>query len=249
LKNKELTMQSLQEYAGAPHNKGTLALVFTDIVGSTELNNHFGDDQWLFILQQHFDRARQLIAEHHGYLIKFIGDSCMVAFRTTIDAYHFSTQFFLDTGHEFVSIRAGFHFGSVLIVDDDIYGSMVNLTARIQHSVDRSGIAISDPAFKDVKGVLGSIAPLMDEKRTHPELKGFRRQTVWRISNKEMRVAEHERRKARERVGVPQGSAPSPASAPPNRMAGGSLSPSKPVSERPTFQLYPRLKPPVGDKE
>jgi hypothetical protein len=34
-------MQSLQEYAGAPHNKGTLALVFTDIVGSTEMNNHF----------------------------------------------------------------------------------------------------------------------------------------------------------------------------------------------------------------
>ena len=43
-------MQSLQEYAGAPHNKGTLALVFTDIVGSTELNNHFGDDEWLSIL-------------------------------------------------------------------------------------------------------------------------------------------------------------------------------------------------------
>src|SRR5437588_5960184 len=136
-------MTSLQEYAGAPHNKGTLALVFTDIVGSTALNNHFGDDEWLSMLLQHFDRARELIDENHGYLIKFIGDSCMVAFRTTVDAFRFCTSFFVDTGHPFVSIRAGFHFGSVLIVDDDVYGSMVNLTARIQHSVESSGIAIS----------------------------------------------------------------------------------------------------------
>lgn len=174
-------MQSLQEYAGAPHNKGTLALVFTDIVGSTELNNHISDDEWLSILLQHFDRARRLIDQHHGYLIKFIGDSCMVAFRTTVDAFHFATSFFLDTGHEFMSIRAGFHFGSVLIVDDDIYGSMVNLTSRIQHSIERWGIAISDPAFKDVKGVLGRSAPQMDEKGTHPPLKGFPRQTVWLV--------------------------------------------------------------------
>ena len=159
-------MQSLQEYAGAPHNQGTLALVFTDIVGSTELNNHFGDDDRLSILLLHFERARRLIDENHGYLIKFIGDSCMVAFRTTVDAFRFSTQFFLDTGHEFVSIRAGFHFGGVLIEDDDVYGSMVNLTSRIQHSMERWGIAISDPAFKDVKGVLGRNAPQMEEKRT-----------------------------------------------------------------------------------
>lgn len=196
-------MQSLQEYAGAPHNKGTLALVFTDIVGSTELNNHFGDDDWLSILLQHFDRARQLIDEHHGYLIKFIGDSCMVAFRTTVDAFHFSTKFFVDSGHEFITTRAGFHFGSVLIVDDDVYGSMVNLTSRIQHSIDRWGIAISDPAFKDVKGVLGRSAPQMDEKRILTPLKGFRAQTVWRISSQDMRAAERERRKARTRAGVP----------------------------------------------
>src|SRR6266480_2657413 len=189
-------MQSLQEYAGAPHNKGTLALVFTDIVGSTEMNNHFGDDEWLFILLQHFDRARQLIDEHHGYLIKFIGDSCMVAFRTTVDAFHFSTKFFMDSGHEFITIRAGFRFGSVLIVDDDVYGSMVNLTSRIQHSIDGWGIATSDPAFKDVKGVLGRSAPQMDEKRTLPLLKGFRTQIVWKISIQDMRAAELERRKA-----------------------------------------------------
>jgi len=197
-------MQSLQDYAGAPQNKGTLALVFTDIVDSTELNNHLGDDEWLCILQLHFARARQLIHEHNGYLIKFIGDSCMVAFRTTVDAFRFSTQFFLDTGHEFVSIRAGFHFGGVLIEDDDVYGSMVNLTSRIQHSMERWGIAISDPAFKDVKGVLGRNAPQMEEKRTYPPLKGFRHQAVWQISSKEMRRAERERRRAREEAGVPR---------------------------------------------
>jgi class 3 adenylate cyclase len=243
-------MQSLQEYAGASHNKGTLALVFTDIVGSTDLNNHFGDDEWLSILRQHFDRARQLIDAHHGYLIKFIGDSCIVAFRSTVDAFQFSINFFVDTGHEYTSIRAGFHFGSVLIVDDDVYGSMVNLTSRIQHSAERWGIAISDPAFKDVKGVLGRSAPLMEEKRTRPPLKGFRPQPVWQISTQEMHDAERGRRRARRRAGVPQ---PQPQTLaapvqPPATQTTGHIAP-QPYEDRlkRIYDVLPRYNPPKDD--
>ena len=196
--------QSLQDYAGAPHNKGTLALVFTDIVGSTELNNHFGDDEWLAILLQHFDRARRLIEDHHGYLIKFIGDSCMVAFRTTADAFRFSLEFFADTGHEYLTIRAAIHFGGVLIVDNDTYGSMVNRTARIQHSVEGWGIAMSDSAYRDVIFVLGRSAPEMTAKRTTPRLKGFPIEAVWQITTKEMRIAAEGRRQTRRRAGVPK---------------------------------------------
>src|SRR5207247_1539882 len=116
----------------------------------------------------------------------------------------FCTSFFVDTGHPFLSIRAGFHFGSVLIVDDDVYGSMVNLTARIQHSVESSGIAISDPVLRDVKSVLGRSAPQMEEKRTNPPLRGFSPQPVWLIATDEMRHANLERLRARKRSGVPQ---------------------------------------------
>lgn len=237
-------MQSLQEYAGAPHNKGTLALVFTDIVGSTELNNHFSDDDWLSILLEHFGRARRLIDDHHGYLIKFIGDSCMVAFRTTVDAYHFSINFFVDTGHEYISIRAGLHFGSVLIVDDDIYGSMVNLTSRIQHSVPSWGIAISDPAFKDVKSVLGRRAPQMEVTRTSPRLKGFPPQPVWQILTEEMRKAEFGRRRARGKARVPQPQQPQPPATqaqPSSSQPSGRITPQRYVLPMPTYN------PPTGD--
>jgi class 3 adenylate cyclase len=237
-------MQSLQQYAGAPHNHGTLALVFTDIVGSTELNNHFGDDEWLCLLLQHFSRAKTLIDEHHGYLIKFIGDSCMVAFRSPVDAFHFCINFFVDTGHEFISIRAGFHFGSVLIVDDDVYGSMVNLTARIQHSVESSGIAISDPAFRDVRSVLGRSAPAMGEKATRPPLSGFPPQIVWLIATEEMRHADLKRLKARGRAQVPQPRRPMvpvrPAS---NQLGADKASPASLITR-------PRYNPPTsGDKK
>jgi class 3 adenylate cyclase len=239
-------MQSLQEYAGAPHNKGTLALVFTDIVGSTDLNSHFGDDDWLSILLLHFERARELIEINHGYLIKFIGDSCMVAFRTTLDAFRFSVDFYLDTGHPYVTIKAGFHFGSVLIVDDDVYGSMVNLTSRIQHSCESWGIAMSDPAFKDVKGVRGRSAPKIGERATRPALKGFPTQIVWQISTDEMQKAETERKRERRKNGIPQqltGLRPGGARVLPQQPSGGSAAPPLSAGNTDPMIRLPRFNP------
>ncbi len=46
---------TLQEWAGAgPASMTTLALVFTDIVGSTELATQNGDKKWIEILMKHF---------------------------------------------------------------------------------------------------------------------------------------------------------------------------------------------------
>lgn len=195
---------SLQEYAGAPHNKATLALVFTDIVNSTAIGTHLGDDEWLAILIEHFNQARKLIELNHGYLIKIIGDACMVAFRTTVDAFNFAVGLFIKTGHPFISIRAGLHFGRVLIVEDDIYGSMVNLTARIQHTIPTFGIAISDPATHDIKSVLGrNVAEFIFTDQMH-DLKGFGMQRVWRVMTRDMRNAERERRLARREAGLLQ---------------------------------------------
>jgi class 3 adenylate cyclase len=48
--------QSLREWLG--RDRGQIALVFTDIVGSTKTANLGGDDQWMDILKKHFAKAR-----------------------------------------------------------------------------------------------------------------------------------------------------------------------------------------------
>jgi hypothetical protein len=47
--------QTLQEWAGA--SKLNICLLLTDIIGSTSLAEHYGDDDWIGILIKHFGRT------------------------------------------------------------------------------------------------------------------------------------------------------------------------------------------------
>src|SRR5579871_2199008 len=64
---------------------GDVTLMFTDIEGSTR-----GWDQYQEAfgraLERHNELLRQAIAEHHGYEVKTIGDSFMVAFASPVAA-------------------------------------------------------------------------------------------------------------------------------------------------------------------
>ena len=60
--------------------EGTVTILFTDIVGSTELRTGRGDASAQEILRAHFDLVRQQIERHSGQEVKTIGDSFMVAF-------------------------------------------------------------------------------------------------------------------------------------------------------------------------
>ena len=109
-----------------------VALVFTDIVDSTALGNQLGDERWIEVLLPHFAQARDLMNNYDCYEIKIIGDSFMVAFRTAVDALDFALAFHNDTGDQRVRIRAGIHVGPVRIIEDDMYGMMVNYTKRVK---------------------------------------------------------------------------------------------------------------------
>jgi class 3 adenylate cyclase len=215
--------ETLEQWAGTRDSKATLALVFTDIVNSTLIGRRLGDDRWIPIVIKHFEQARHLKDKHNGYLIKVIGDACMVAFRTTVAAFRFATDFYADTGASEIRIRAGIHFGHVWIIDNDIYGSMVNLTSRIQHLVESNGIAISDPATNDIKGVLGVHARRMRFNSEEHDIKGFGKQTIWRVMTYEMAQADGAR------------AAASKPATPPSVLTRPSASSSVPT--RPRFSL------------
>ena len=64
---------------------GTVALVFTDVQGSTRLWERCPDDMGR-ALDVHNRVLRALIAEHGGYEVKTQGDSFMVAFASVVTA-------------------------------------------------------------------------------------------------------------------------------------------------------------------
>lgn len=186
--------ETLQAWAGVGSSKTTLALVFTDIVGSTALGNKLGDDKWIELLMRHFRRARNLTERFDCYEIKVIGDSFMVAFRTAFEALQFAMEFYCDTGDPQIRIRAGLHLGQVRIIDNDLYGRMVNYTSRVEHSIQGTGIAVSTSAKADIEAELGAESKTVFFRPFTTKFKESENPIqLWRVITREMRLADAER--------------------------------------------------------
>ena len=179
----EMELSSFRTWAGA--DQTTLALVFTDIVGSTSLGTEIGDEAMRDVREAHYHQARTMLKECDGYEIKTIGDSFMVAFRTAVHALNFALKLQKSTGHPRVAIRAGIHVGAVRIEAKDAFGSMVDFTARIQHCAANAEIWLSDRAHSDIETEKSKAhAQIIWRKHPHIELKGFKEpQTLWSIES------------------------------------------------------------------
>lgn len=65
---------------------GTLAVLFTDLRGSTSLYREIGDAPAFGRVMSHFDVLKQIIDEENGALVKTIGDAVMAVFRQPASA-------------------------------------------------------------------------------------------------------------------------------------------------------------------
>lgn len=146
---------TLQQWSSAGVRALMLALVFTDIVGSTRKCDQLGDEVWTEILISHFRRARKVVKQFSGFEIKIIGDAFMVVFRSVREAICFAMELQRKTGHEDVTIRASVHVGPVRIIDNDIYGSMVNYASRVIHALEGEAVAISEHAMHYLANDIG----------------------------------------------------------------------------------------------
>jgi class 3 adenylate cyclase len=122
--------QGFKQWTGA--SRTTLAIVFTDIVGSTSLGSEVGDERMYEIRQAHHRQARQLIHKFGGCEIDTAGDAFVVAFHTALEALNFALELSGSTGHERIKIRAGIHVGPIRIEGKDAFGLMMNCTARVE---------------------------------------------------------------------------------------------------------------------
>src|SRR6266446_6567731 len=174
--------QTLQEWAGASR---IFALVFTDIVDLTALANELGDEKWIELLMKHFAQARRLMTVYDHHEIKIIGDSFMVIFRTVLDALDFGRTLYADTGDTRIKIRVGIHVGSARIIEDDIYGNMVNYTKRVESTDNPGGIGgirLSDVAKSQVSDEKAQRHAWLQFQALTVTFKGFPQpQTVWLV--------------------------------------------------------------------
>lgn len=179
--------QTLQEWAGSSRQ---FALVFTDIIESTSLGNSLGDERWIELLLIHFEHARTKMTEFDCHEIKIIGDSFMVVFRTVVDALDFALEFSGFTGDERIKIRAGIHVGPARIIEDDIFGAMVNYTKRVESlATHRFRITLSDEAKNHVDYEKAAHHSGLEFRSRLVELKGFAEpRKIWGINRHSIKL-------------------------------------------------------------
>jgi class 3 adenylate cyclase len=161
-----------------------IALLFTDLKGSTALYDRIGDLNAFALVQQHFEQLQSVTVRHHGAIIKTIGDAVMAAFLDPADAVGAA----LDMRSEISSfnqrqpdkeliLKIGVHKGAAIAVtlNDrlDYFGQTVNIAARVQNLAEADEVVISKDVF-DSKGVRDELAPFVVEPRT-AQLRGVER--------------------------------------------------------------------------
>lgn len=133
---------------------GRVALLFSDLKGSTELYEGLGDSAAYAMVREHFALLSETIREHHGVLVKTMGDAVMAAFYEPADAARAAlaiaarmTAYNATHAAEPISLKLSLHAGRCIAVTTggalDYFGGAVNLTARLEAQCEGNDIVIS----------------------------------------------------------------------------------------------------------
>jgi class 3 adenylate cyclase len=147
----EMSTSSFRDWAGG--ERVTLAIVFTDVVGSTSLGVQLRDEAMNEVRRAHFAQSQRLIERFTGREIKTLGDGFMAAFKSADAALNYAMALEKETGHPQIKIRAGIHIGPMQVEEGDVFGDTVNFAARVIGFGGSIGkvICLSDRAKEDVE--------------------------------------------------------------------------------------------------
>jgi adenylate cyclase len=126
-----------------------VAIVFADVVGSTQLYENLGDTKASETVAHCLDIMKDATYQFNGTVIKTIGDEVMSTFDTVDDAMGASvmmqSRVSSETGDDgiHVSIRIGCHYGPVVQEQNDIFGAAVHTANRMTSQAKAGQIVIS----------------------------------------------------------------------------------------------------------
>ncbi len=112
---------------------GAAAVMFTDIVGSTELIGQHGEEGAHRLRQRHFELLRRELARHDGREVKNLGDGLMAVFADAAAATHCAAamQRGAARDRDRLGLRVGLHAGELLREGNDYFGTTVIVAQRL----------------------------------------------------------------------------------------------------------------------
>ena len=134
-----------------------VAILFADVVGSTQLYDKFGDTKASETVAACLDVMKDATHQFNGTVIKTIGDEVMSTFPTVDEAMSaaimMQTRITADNKQEDripVSIRIGCHFGPVVQEQNDIFGAAVHTANRMTSQAKARQVVISGETVRNM---------------------------------------------------------------------------------------------------
>ncbi len=125
------------------------AIMFTDMVGSTEMTARLGDAMAVELVRAHDAIVRRSLERHGGCEVKHLGDGIMAS----LDPVPASVECAITIQQELASynekseipihVRIGIHAGEPVEEDNDLFGSAVQMAARICDLAQAEGVLVS----------------------------------------------------------------------------------------------------------
>lgn len=140
------------------HNNRSVALVFTDVVDSTNLLYSVTTVDYRRIIRAHRSRTLLLLKGRNARLVDETGDQIFAAFGNVSDAQQFARDLVADPGHPKLSIRAGIHYGSVSAEENALVGRSVHLAVRVMQHGGAGELWASDAAKRALDSQLEDLS-------------------------------------------------------------------------------------------
>jgi len=135
------------------------AIMATDVVGYSRLIG--GDEEGTIAALQvlRADLVDPKISEHHGRIVKLMGDGMLAEFPSVVDAVRAALetqQAVADHNSDIpkdkrIEFRIGINLGDVVVDGDDIQGDGVNVAARLEGLAPPGGICVSESVHQLVR--------------------------------------------------------------------------------------------------
>ncbi|KQY47016.1 adenylate/guanylate cyclase domain-containing protein [Cellulomonas sp. Root137] len=124
-----------------------VAMLVTDLCGSTETAARVGEDAWRRLLEDHRRVVREALTRHGGREIDTAGDGFLATFRLASQAMSCAADIRDRCQADGVAVRQGVHAGEVSLVDGGVAGQAVHATARVAALAAAGEVLVSDTAL------------------------------------------------------------------------------------------------------
>ena len=164
----ELSRQDPGRLQELENFRRAIAVLFTDIQGSTAYYEKFGDLAGFAMVHQCNTLLANVVRKHGGRVIKNIGDAIIATFDNCKQCVHTAVVMQQELKElnatkkeeDRARVRVGAHYGIGIVKSRDVFGDVVNVASRVQSLALPEQILISDSVSRELADCSFDIALL-----------------------------------------------------------------------------------------